>query len=125
MNISASQKSISHPFKRSNHSLDANSSNLSNLNVTQPKTRVSSLVRQRQFTELDGFKIGDSVKLTAICVPDDQICTIVGLNRRGEFRVKLLSKKYKDGSGVWWPVFSEEMVKTFPKHLSELEEIYI
>lgn len=67
--------------------------------------------RQPLFTEYQGFKVGDHVKLKLEAVPLGHRAKIISLNSKKEFKVLLSNQAIKDGNGVWGPIWAEEMEK--------------
>jgi hypothetical protein len=64
-----------------------------------------------------GFKIGDRVRLKIVAVPPDHEGTIIGLNRKLEFTVRLKSRETPDASGKWGPIWADEMELLIAKDL--------
>lgn len=53
-------------------------------------------------SELEGFKIGDSVRLKIKGVAEDHEAEMISFNvRKKEFKVMLKSKSCTDGNGIW------------------------
>ena len=73
-------------------------------------------LRPPKYTEFDGIKVGDDVKLNFVQVPEDHKATVVRVKWEPDakemmFRVDMKSKLYPEANGEWFPVYRGEIEK--------------